>query len=85
MNRSPRNTVGAYEAKTHFSEILEKVEAGEEITITRHGTPVARMVPVKKRSSEAERRTAIEQIKQLSQGLSLRGLKIRELIEEGRR
>jgi prevent-host-death family protein len=85
MNRSSRNTVGAYEAKTHFSEILEKVEAGEEITITRHGTPVARMVPVKKRFSESERRTAIEQIKQLSQGLSLRGLKIRELIEEGRR
>jgi prevent-host-death family protein len=85
MNRSSSNTVGAFEAKTHFSEILDKVEAGEEITITRHGTPVARMVPVKKRSSEAERRTAIEQIKQLSQGLSLRGLKIRELIEEGRR
>ena len=36
MRRS-RNTVGAYEAKTHLSELLEKVEAGEEIVITRHG------------------------------------------------
>ena len=35
------NTVGAYEAKTHLSELLEKVEAGEEITITKHGAPVA--------------------------------------------
>jgi prevent-host-death family protein len=35
------NIVGAYEAKTHLSELLEKVEAGEEITITKHGTPIA--------------------------------------------
>jgi len=40
------NTVGAYEAKTHLSELLEKVEAGEEITITKHGAPIARLVPV---------------------------------------
>jgi len=41
-------TVGAYEAKTRLSELLERVEAGEEITITKHGAPVARLVPVKK-------------------------------------
>lgn len=41
------NVVGAYEAKTHLSELLEKVEAGEEITITKHGAPVAKLVPVK--------------------------------------
>ena len=39
------NTIGAYEAKTHLSELLEKVEAGEEITITKHGVPVAKLVP----------------------------------------
>ena len=77
--------VGAYEAKTHFSELLEKVEAGEEITITRHGTPVARLVPVNKRSTQQQRREAIERIKKLSEGLSLGGLKIRDLINEGRR
>jgi len=43
--------VGAYEAKTHLSELLEKVEAGEEITITKHGTPIARLVPIKKRQA----------------------------------
>jgi prevent-host-death family protein len=45
------NTVGAYEAKTHLSELLEKVEAGEEIVITKHGAPVARLVPVIKEAS----------------------------------
>jgi prevent-host-death family protein len=79
------NVVGAYDAKTHFSELLEKVAAGEEITITRHGTPVARLVPVTKTSTVEQRRAAIARIKELSQGLTLGGLKIRDLINEGRK
>lgn len=39
-------TVGAFEAKTHLSELLARVEGGEEVTITKHGRPVARLVPV---------------------------------------
>jgi prevent-host-death family protein len=77
--------IGAYEAKTHFSELLEKVEAGEEITITRHGTPVARLVPVEKKRTQAERRAAIERIGKLREGLSLGGLNVRDLLVEGRR
>jgi prevent-host-death family protein len=80
-----RNTVGAYEAKTHLSELLEKVEAGEEITITKHGAPVAKLVPVKKEASAQERTEAIERIQKRASGLSLRGLKVRDLISEGRR
>lgn len=79
------NTVGAYEAKTHLSELLEKVEAGEEITITRHGAAVARLVPVKKRASADERIAAIRRIQKLSSSLSLNGPKIKDLIREGRR
>lgn len=79
------NTVGAYEAKTHLSELLEKVEAGEEITITKHGTPVAKLVPVKKEASPKERVAAIERIQKLATGLSLGGLKAKDLIREGRR
>ena len=79
------SSIGAYDAKTHFSELLEKVESGAEITITRHGTPVVRLVPIKKKYSTAERRAAIARIKQLSEGLNLGGLKIRDLIREGRR
>ena len=79
------NVVGAYEAKTHLSELLEKVAAGEEITITRHGAPIARLVPMKKDASPEERAAAIKRIHKLASGLSLRGLKIKDLISEGRR
>lgn len=79
------NTVGAYEAKTHLSELLEKVEAGEEITITKHGSPVAKLVPVKREASADERVAAIQRIQKLAIGLSLGGLKVKDLINEGRR
>lgn len=38
--------VGAYEAKTHLPKLLDRVVQGESLTITRHGKPVARLVPV---------------------------------------
>ena len=79
------HTVGAYEAKTHLSELLEKVEAGEEITITRHGSPVAKLVPVKKKATADERAAAIQRIQMLGASLSLGGLKAKHLIEEGRK
>ena len=79
------NTVGAFEAKTHLAQLLEKVEAGEEITITKHGAPVAKLVPVKKELSAEQRAAAIERIQQLATGLSLGGLKVKDLISEGRR
>jgi prevent-host-death family protein len=79
------STVGAYEAKTHLSELLEKVEAGEEITITKHGAPVAKLVPVKKEVRPEERVAAIDRIQKRATGLSLGGLKVQDLIREGRR
>ena len=39
-------TVGAYQAKTHLPRLLERVRQGESVTITKHGRPVARLVPV---------------------------------------
>jgi prevent-host-death family protein len=77
--------VGAYEAKTHLSALLERVAAGEELTITRHGTPVARLVPVKKVSTAAQRHAIIEQWIDRPDKPTLGGLKIRDLISEGRR
>lgn len=38
-------TVGAFKAKTHFSALLDKVEKGEQIVITKHGRVVAKLVP----------------------------------------
>lgn len=49
-------TVGAFEAKTKLSELLDRVERGEEIVITRHGKPVARLVGDHDSAPEAERR-----------------------------
>jgi prevent-host-death family protein len=85
MTMPSTDTVGAYQARTHFSELLEKVEQGEAFTITKHGTPVARLVPIKGELTPAERRAAIERWLEKSKGLSLGGLKIRDLINEGRR
>ena len=38
--------IGACEAKTHLPRLLERIMRGESLTITRHGRPVARLVPV---------------------------------------
>ena len=83
--RQGNNRVGAYQAKTHLSELLEKVEAGEEITITKHGAPIAKLVPIKREASAEERVAAIQRIQRLGRSLSLGGLKIKDLVSEGRR
>lgn len=76
-------TVGAYEAKTHLPRLLDEVAAGESITITKHGTPVAMLVPVKKpQRTPAE---VVDSIRETRKGTTLGGLSIRELIDEGRR
>jgi prevent-host-death family protein len=77
-------TVGAYEAKTHLSELLERVAKGEKITITKHGVPVAMLVPPPTTKS-SDVRAAIEELRRLRKGRTLGGITIRELIEEGRR
>jgi prevent-host-death family protein len=76
--------VGAFEAKTHLSRLLDQVERGETIVITRHGRPVARLTPVGG-SSLDDRRDAIAQLKELRKGQTLGGLSLRDLIDEGRR
>lgn len=49
-------TIGAFEAKTKFSELLDRVERGEEVVVTRHGKTVARIVPEAFPDAEAERK-----------------------------
>ena len=78
-------SVGAYEAKTHLPQLLDRVARGEEIRITRHGRPIARLVPEVDDAS-ADVRAAIAEIKELRKGCTLgKDVTIRELIEEGRR
>jgi prevent-host-death family protein len=78
------NTIGASEAKTHFAELLERVAGGEEVTITRHGVPVAKLSPIQRVATKAERRRAIDAILALAKHNRLDGLKIKDLINEGR-
>ncbi|MFN0010725.1 MAG: type II toxin-antitoxin system Phd/YefM family antitoxin [Phycisphaerales bacterium] len=75
---------GSFDAKTHFSKLLSRVEKGERITITKHGRPVAELVPVQKRDP-AQVQATIAAIKELRKGQTLGGLKIRDMINEGRR
>jgi prevent-host-death family protein len=75
--------VGVYEAKTKLARLLDEVEQGETITITRHGRPIARLVPVRGRRRTVHE--AIDAIRESRKGHRLDGLTVRELIEEGRR
>ena len=78
------STVGTFEAKTHLSGLLERVERGEEITITRHGRAVARLVPVGAASRDSLART-VARLKAFRRGRRLGDLSVKDLIEEGRR
>ena len=50
--------IGSYEAKTHLPRLLDRVARGESLTITRHGRPVARLVPVDSRRERAREAAA---------------------------
>jgi prevent-host-death family protein len=75
-------TVGAFEAKTHLSALLERVERGEEIVITRHGRPVARLMPIVRSTADAQ--AAVERLLQIGQDQAL-GLDWQALRAEVRR
>ncbi|MFP4158542.1 MAG: type II toxin-antitoxin system Phd/YefM family antitoxin [Desulfobacterales bacterium] len=76
--------VGAYEAKTHLSQLLERVSRGERITITRHGVPVAVLQPFDS-APNLDVRSAIEELRQFRDKNRLNGLSVRRMIEEGRK
>ena len=78
-------TVGSFEAKTHLPQLLERAAKGEEFTITKHGKPVARLVPPLAARPTADVRSAVEAMKQFRKGRKLGVPSIREMIEEGRR
>ena len=78
-------TVPISEAKTHLPRLLDKLfKTNESIQITRHGVPIARIVPEK--AFDGERIDAvINQIRTARKGAKLNGLTIRQLRDEGRR
>lgn len=77
-------TLDACEAKTHFSALLERVAQGEEIVITRHGRPVARLVPVVV-TEEGQVERASAALESLRKETTLGGLSWKELRDQDRR
>lgn len=76
--------VGAFEAKTHLSSLLERVAQGEEIIITRHGKPLARLVPVNV-ADRSRIDSAIAKLKVLRKNCTLDDISWQTLRDEGRR
>ena len=77
-------TIGAFEAKNRLSELLDAAENGEEIMITKHGRPVAKLVPVVA-FDRARAKVAAEWLIRTRKERSLGGLSITEMIKEGRK
>jgi prevent-host-death family protein len=77
--------IGAFEAKNRLGQLLDLVEQGEEVVITRHGKAVARLVPPKTGFSRAEARDAAQRIREMSRGVTLGGRRLKKLVDEGRR
>ena len=80
--------VGAFEAKTKLAELLDKVEAGDIVTITRRGKAVARLMPVEVGDREARVQEVIDEIIRTRKGKdrgAKPGVTIPELIKAGRK
>jgi prevent-host-death family protein len=76
-------TVGAYEAKTHLPRLLDEVEAGETVVVTKHGRPVAKIVPV--HAEREDPTSAIDALRAARAGVRRGRTPVRRMIEEGRR
>lgn len=85
----PLAHVGAYDAKARLSALLDRVERGEEIVITRHGRPIARLVPDGEARDVRAARAAIARLGRLREALAahqvhLTPAEIRSMRDEGR-
>lgn len=79
-------TVGSYEAKTHLARLLEEVAKGETITVTKHGVPVAMIVPAEPQRLDPKALIDGWRKYRKEHNITLGpGLTIRQMIEEGRR
>jgi prevent-host-death family protein len=76
-------SVGVGEVQAHLAEILAEVSEGQEITITEGGVPVAMLVPVEASQAKDVGET-IAKLRAFRKGKRLDGLKIKDMIEEGR-
>ena len=78
------DTVGSFDAKTNFSALLERVERGEQIVITRRGKPVARLMPIAT-ARKVKVSDAMAKLRELRKGATLGSLSWKELRDAGRK
>jgi prevent-host-death family protein len=74
--------IGAYDAKTHLPKLLELVQQGERFVITKHGRPVAELVPIAARDT-AQIRQAVANLRHKRQELADRGLRMADVLRPG--
>jgi len=74
--------IGAYEAKTHLPKLLERVQKGERFVITRHGQPVAELVPVTARDTR-QIRSALTELRRVRTMLARRGVRMKDVLKPG--
>jgi prevent-host-death family protein len=79
------HSVGVFEAKNGLSALLDEVENGGEVIITRRGKPVARLSSIDDGRNRAKAQRAADGLRSLSKGKTLGGIPLKELISEGRR
>ncbi|HVY34892.1 MAG TPA: type II toxin-antitoxin system prevent-host-death family antitoxin [Caulobacteraceae bacterium] len=79
------HTVGVFEAKNRLTALLDEVEGGGEVIITRRGRPIARLTPLEAGFNRAKASAAAEGLRAASKGQTLGGLSLKSLITEGRR
>jgi len=78
-------SIGAFEAKTHLSDLLDRVARGEKITITRHGVPAALLVPVTETAPKLTHQELVEGMRALRKRVKPGKMSVREMVREGRR
>ena len=77
--------IGAFQAKTHLSSLLDRVEKGERITITRHGVPAAILVPVGKTATKLGHGEIVDGMRALRKRVKPGKMSVKDMINEGRR
>lgn len=81
------DTIGAFEAKTHLSALLERVAKGETITITKHGVPAAVLAPVERSTGRPglSHKEIVAGMRALRRQVRPDTVSVREMVEQGRR
>ena len=85
MTTTAQHEIGAFEAKNKLGTLLDWVEAGEEVVITRRGRPVARLISANAGHDRVEAKRNADALLAATRGWRLDGLTVNELKAEGRR